>query len=269
MNIPMMIARKQTHTPLTAFRTLTVGALIAIAIMYVYFQAVLLKQIEMPLPIFAGIALVLAAIVAGTPIGGWRWTPLLAVGWGVFLTVGSVDYILYDLSHPENTHMFAWMLMMLGVMLVTILAGVGATVQNYRYAMNERRHPRWLAWGLAVLIAFIIGAVCTAAIPRVDNAAGVSPEVLAALPPITLDSYKGGEIRVKADQIAAFRLENPEAVGHSFDVDELNVHTVMPSGSNSLALFTAAKPGTYTFYCAPHYDKASGQGMRGTLIVEP
>ncbi|HWQ13566.1 MAG TPA: plastocyanin/azurin family copper-binding protein [Roseiflexaceae bacterium] len=43
----------------------------------------------------------------------------------------------------------------------------------------------------------------------------------------------------------------------------------MPAGQDSLALFVAGQPGTYTFYCAPHYDKATGEGMHGTLIVEP
>jgi FG-GAP repeat len=31
----------------------------------------------------------------------------------------------------------------------------------------------------------------------------------------------------------------------------------------------AAEPGTYTFYCRPHADKAARTGMVGTLIVEP
>lgn len=43
----------------------------------------------------------------------------------------------------------------------------------------------------------------------------------------------------------------------------------MPGNSDSLALFKADTPGTYIFYCAPHYNKASGSGMHGTLIVEP
>jgi plastocyanin len=43
----------------------------------------------------------------------------------------------------------------------------------------------------------------------------------------------------------------------------------MPANGESLALFTADTPGVYTFYCSPHYNKATGQGMHGTLIVEP
>jgi plastocyanin len=42
----------------------------------------------------------------------------------------------------------------------------------------------------------------------------------------------------------------------------------MPSGQSSLALFRPTAPGTYTFYCMPHFDKTTGEGMRGTLIVE-
>jgi plastocyanin len=94
--------------------------------------------------------------------------------------------------------------------------------------------------------------------------AGLSKLVVGAL-----DAFKGDEIRVKAGQLTALRLENPDGVGHSFDVDELNLHVAMPNGSESLALFTADTPGAYTFYCAPHYNKATGNSMRGTLIVEP
>ncbi len=69
--------------------------------------------------------------------------------------------------------------------------------------------------------------------------------------------------------MTALRLENRAAVGHSFDLDELDVHVPMPSESKRLALFSADEPGTYTFYCALHYNKVSGEGMHGTLIVEP
>jgi hypothetical protein len=55
---------------------------------------------------------------------------------------------------------------------------------------------------------------------------------------------------------------------HSFDVDEFGVHAPIPSGQSSPALFKPEAPGTYTFYCAPHYDKATGRGMKGMLIVE-
>ncbi len=270
MNIAMMVSRSETDKRLAVLGKLTVGTLIGIAIMFGYFQAMVLKQIEMPLPILSGIALLLAALVAGYPLGGWRWTPLLGASWSGFMIAGNLDHLRYDLVHPENTHVFAWTLvMMLGLTVVGIVAGIAATVQNYRHAPQERRTPPWVPLGLSMLVALLVGAILVAAILRTGRAAQVSPAVLEQLPPVTLNAFNGGDIRVKAGQLAAFRLENPTAAGHSFDVDELSVHIPMPSGSHSLALFSADKPGTYTFYCAPHYDKGSGQGMHGTLIVEP
>ncbi|HEU5101449.1 MAG TPA: cupredoxin domain-containing protein [Roseiflexaceae bacterium] len=160
--------------------------------------------------------------------------------------------------------------MLAAILAVGIIAGLSAAVQNYR-EVDARHAPRWLRAALIALAALVVGLISTAAIPRAPGAV-VSPEVLSILPPVTLQAYNGGEIHVKAGQLTALRLENPDGVGHSFEVDELNVHIAMPSGNDSLALFSAAQPGRYLFYCAPHYDKANdkanGSGMHGTLIVE-
>jgi plastocyanin len=123
-------------------------------------------------------------------------------------------------------------------------------------------------WGYTGLVGLLLGAVIVASIPRAGGPQ-VDPAVLAQLPAVPLEAFAGGEIRVRAGELTALRLANSEAAAHSFDVDELNVHVPMPGDSDSLALFIAPTPGTYTFYCAPHYDKATGSGMRGTLIVEP
>jgi heme/copper-type cytochrome/quinol oxidase subunit 2 len=99
----------------------------------------------------------------------------------------------------------------------------------------------------------------------------VSPRALAALPAVVTrgHAFVGGEIRVRAGERVAFRLENADGVAHSFDVDELDVHVPMPGRATALALFTAGRPGRYVVYCAPHYDRATGQGMKTTLVVEP
>jgi plastocyanin len=162
--------------------------------------------------------------------------------------------------------MFSFVIVAIAVVLVGLAASLSAAVQNYRSA--TRRTPRALPSVLALVAGLVIGAAIVGSIPQAGEAAGVSPETLAELPAVTLDKFDKGEIRVKAGETVALRLENPDPVAHAFVVDELGVDTPMPAGQNSLALFRAAKPGTYTFYCTPHYDKASGEGMHGTLIVE-
>jgi hypothetical protein len=45
--------------------------------------------------------------------------------------------------------------------------------------------------------------------------------------------------------------------------------TPIPPSGTGVAIFKPTQAGTYTFYCQPHYDKATGQGMHGTLVVDP
>lgn len=158
--------------------------------------------------------------------------------------------------------------MLIGLAITALVAGLGATVQNYRLPAAERRLPRWVPWTLTAMLGLFLGAVIAASIPRASGPQ-IDPVVLAELPAVPISAFNGGEIRVRAGELTALRLENTDPVAHSFDVDELNVHVAMPGNSDSMALFKADTPGTYTFYCAPHYDKASGSGMHGTLIVEP
>ena len=44
---------------------------------------------------------------------------------------------------------------------------------------------------------------------------------------------------------------------------------VTTAGANEWSTPKNLKPGTYTFYCHPHANKATGQGMVGRLIVTP
>jgi heme/copper-type cytochrome/quinol oxidase subunit 2 len=263
MQTPITQSIARTRAPLPALTKLSIAALVGVAVSFVYLQVMLLQRIEMPLPVFSVLALVLAGIV-GT---GWRWAPLLCAGWSGFMIAGNGSHMVYDLSHPEDTRLFGFVVVLAAILVVGIVAGLSAAVQNY-HQRDARRAPSWLRAALIALAALVVGLISTAAIPRAAGA-GVSPEVLSTLPPVTLDAYNGGEIRVKVGQLTALRLENPDRVGHSFDVDELNMHIAMPSGDDSLALFTTMQPGRYLFYCAPHYDKVSGSGMHGTLIVEP
>ncbi len=249
-------------------RALVVGALVGFAVMYVYIQAALIKGVEMPLPIFSAVSLLLAALVAGRPVGGWRWAPLLGTAWGLLMAFGNLKLVAHHLAHPEDILPFASQLVLLALAAVAVVGGVAATAQGYRPAA-DRGLAGWMRLGLAAMAGLFVGAVLVAAVPRAGGAVQVAPAALAELPVVPLEVFRGGEIRVRAGELTALRLDNPDAAGHSFDVDELDVHLAMPSGGETLALFRAEAPGAYRFYCAPHYDKASGTGMHGTLIVEP
>jgi heme/copper-type cytochrome/quinol oxidase subunit 2 len=133
--------------------------------------------------------------------------------------------------------------------------------------------PRWFPGFAASIGTFALAAMLVAAIPQSAASAGVSPATLAGLPGLTTANHQfdRGEIKARAGQTVALRLDNTDSSAHAFDIDELNVHVAMAPGTQSLALFTPARPGTYTFYCSlpGHANLAAGTGMIGKLVVTP
>lgn len=251
------------HRPLNGLGRLTLIALLGVTLVLLSFMTLAIGTFD---PILAGIAIV-PLIVAGVVALGWRWAPLLGAlifGLLTLLLVGGVRELV--LTHPSGG-LFTMLLLLAPLILIGLPASVGATVQNYRQA--EPRTPPWLTPALLLVAGLSVGATMVSTIPPAGAAVGVAPETLAALPAVTLLSFDGGMIRVRAGEAVALRLENPDPVSHVFAIDEFGVKAVMPAGSESLALFKPTTPGTYTFYCPPHYDRASGNGMHGTLIVEP
>ena len=263
MKIPIAITHTRARLPLTALDKLTVTGLVGLAVALIYLQAAMSGRLIPPLAVFTVISLV----VAGVVMVGWRWGPLLGALWSSVMVAGTSDNSVYSLTHPAELRSFVLVVFLLAMALIGVGAGIAATVQNYR---GERRAPSALPVALATLVGVAAGAILVAAVAGSSENAGVSPAALAALPALKTANFAfdQAELRVKAGETVALRLENSDTVRHSFDVDEFGIHAPMPSGQRSLALFKPEAPGTYTFYCAPHYDKATGEGMKGILIVD-
>jgi uncharacterized cupredoxin-like copper-binding protein len=142
----------------------------------------------------------------------------------------------------------------------------GATLQNYRAA--GRGAPRGTFAAQTALIGLCVGALLVGALAA-RGSAGVSPEILARLPAISTPGmhFDQPELKIKAGDTIALRLENPHSASHSFDIDALNVHVPVVAGQQGLILLAPTQPGSYSFYCSvPGHREA---GMVGTLIVEP
>ena len=71
--------------------------------------------------------------------------------------------------------------------IVGLVTGIGATAQNYR--SSERKTPRMLAAGLALLIGLFAGAVTTVLIAAGGVNTGVSPATLASLPALKTANF--------------------------------------------------------------------------------
>lgn len=253
--------------PLSALARLTAATLVGGAAALAYAQVGLVHAFLPDLTIFAGLELIAAALIAGVPVGRWRWTPILGALLAALTLALNWGPIVHDLGNPASFHPFAFMAVSVSNALVMLVAGLAATAQNYARPAGERRAPRGLALALVAVATFVAGGVAVAAIPQ-PAGAGVSPETLAGLPALVSPgfAFEPGALRVRSGELVAMRLDNPHAAPHSFDIDALNVHVAMPSGKSALALFEAPAPGTYEFYCAlPGHREA---GMVGTLVVE-
>jgi len=217
-------------------------------------------------------AFMIAALVAGlVAASGRRWSPLPAALVSLFLLYFLSREIRFDLTHPiENKPLFYASAILTSSFLVAIVTGIGATIQNYRRPLEERREPRWTAHALVGLATLCLGAIIVTAMVRqqVDLTAGISPAAMNELPRVTasLVRFTQKEIHVKVGQMVTLRLDNHDLGIHSFDVDEFNVHAPMPAGQSGIAIFKPTKLGNYTFYCSipGHRDL-----MNGTLVVEP
>jgi plastocyanin len=241
--------------------------LIAALIGNVLVGAVMQVQISRlipPLAMIMALTLVIAALCASR----WRWAPLLAVLWSVASIIPGLEPYTYSLTHPAETSGFVVTLVGLALSIITVIAGVAATVAGERPAAEERA-PRWLQGFLIGMATFVLGASLVAAIPQSGATAGVSAEALAQLPALmsARDTFDRAELRTKVGETVALRLENSDTETHYFDIDAFDVHVPMPAGRPALALFTPTAAGSYTFYC--HVPDHREAGMVGTLIVEP
>jgi plastocyanin len=218
---------------------------------------------------------IISLVVAGIAALRFRWVPALGALLCALQLIEGYIFLGNMLTDPDSAATFAFAALFFAITIVGLVAGVGATVQNYRAPRSrpfvDPLAPRWIYPALRALAALVLGGILTTAIQPHGVSTSFSPELMAALPALQAKDYLFDQsiIRAKVGETVALRLDNADGSTHYLDIDELNVHTTIPAGKSNVALFKPTQPGTYTFYCHPHADKAARSGMVGTLIVEP
>ena len=269
MSTPMILTR--THRPYArpTLRTITAAALALNGLVFLFDLFA-----NGPNAINLG-HIIPALVVAGIVASRFRWAPALGALVSAFLLVEGSLFLRDSLTQPDSAVTFAFAATFFATAIVGLVAGVAATVQNYRAPRSrpfvDPPAPRWTYPVLLALTALVLGGILTTAIQPRSIAPGVSPEVLAALPALRAKDnlFDRPEIRAKVGETVALRLDNTDTTTHYLDIDEFNVHALVPAGKSNVAIFKPTQPGSYTFYCHPHADKAARTGMVGTLIVEP
>ena len=269
MSTPIVLTHTYRSYPRPTLRTITIAALVLNALLF-GFDVFSSGPDDINLT-----HVIISLVVAGIVAVRYRWVPALGAVLCALQLVEGYMFLGSMLAQPESAAAFAFAALFFAISVVGLVAGVAATVQNYRAPRSrpfvDQGAPRWTYSALLALIALTLGGILATAIQPRGVLPGVSPEALAALPALRAKDYQFDQsaISAKIGEIVALRLENADTSTHYLDIDELNVHVLIPAGKSNVALFKPTQSGTYTFYCHPHADKAARTGMVGTLVVEP
>jgi plastocyanin len=218
---------------------------------------------------------IISLVTAGLAALRLRWAPVLAALVGALQIVEGSIVLRSALTEPDSTHTFAFAALFFGITIVALVAGVGATVQNYRAPRARplvyQPAPAWVYPALLGLAALILGGILATATQTHGTLPGMSAEALAALPSLTTanQQFDQTNLSAKVGETVVLRLENADTNTHYLDIDEFGVHATIPPGKSNIALFKPTQAGTYTFYCHPHANKEARAGMVGTLVVAP
>jgi plastocyanin len=256
--------------------TLTLIAFLGYVLMYfVGFFIVLFVEgiFFLPMLIFAIFTLLVAGIVAT----GFRWAPLL--GAGVSLATAAFVFLqpeeIYVLTHPAHP-LFNVFVPMAAFGLVTLVAGVGATVQNYRGLGYEPRLPRWSPMALSGLAGIVVGiglvSLLVSTVPQTSAASSRAhgePTVHMTANQFAQNVVlvpKGSKLLLVNDGSVEHILQNGawDASGSPHPAAEPGAPTLhnvdITNGSAEIGPFATA--GVYHIYCTLH------QSMNLTVVVE-
>ena len=175
------------HRVLSALTKVTLAALLGNAVAYTAFQlfSLLFSQGFLP-QFFAGS--IPAILAAGLVATRWRWTP--ALGAALVLITSTIFFLnhqsQYYLTHPGyNPAYFIAGVLSQACALIAVVAGLSATLQNYRTSppglsarASVRPAPSWLRPLLTALSSVVVGmslvALIVAANPQASSASSTT-----------------------------------------------------------------------------------------------
>lgn len=180
-----------------------------------------------------------------------RWVLILATALAALALVGSLPYVLGDLSHPESGWAFVPSALAIVALLVAVLAGIAATL---RASDAPARALAASAVALAVVLT-LVGVVATL---RVEDDPRAEGDIVVQ----AKDTRYPRTVAANAGEVGLY-LENKDLIRHTFVIDDRDVRLELP-GSASRHIRVALTAGTYAFHC----DIPGHESMKGTIEVK-
>lgn len=268
-----------TMTPLlslTALKRTTALALCAIGLIYLFeFLSFWLSGgvVVLPVLILACVTLLLAGFVV-TKVG---WAP--AIGALVVLITSTVTLAQplapSALLHPAlDLERFVVVILVLAGALIVLVAGIAATMRNYRGGSQQT--PRWMGYALTGLFGLVVGMIVVASIVTANPQNGSASTTANGMPTVHLAGSdfltnvvlvpKGEKLLLVDDEAVEHIIQNgfwtpsgtpqPRTEPGAPVVQGLD----LKGGSAVVGPFTTA--GVFHLYCTIH------QGMNLTIVVQ-
>ena len=264
---------------LSTLTRVTLVALLGTALVntaYIALFAVLLHHFFLPAALIACLSPLLAAGLLTTR---WRWTPALGAALVLLITTlfFSQPLLQYYLTHPGYRPAFFFTsVLILACAVVAVVAGLSATLQNYRVYHAVRPTPSWLRPLLLVLCGVVIGMSLVGLLVVANpQASGASPAT-SGEPTVHLgaDNFvqsvvrlpKGSKLLLVNDTAVEHMLENGSWTSSGTPVTSAEpgapaLHNLDSKGGSVLEIGPFNTAGTFHIYCAIH------PGMNLTIIV--
>lgn len=197
--------------------------------------------------------LVMAVLFAGTAAALWgrssRWALYVGIGLPVLAFLGSIRFVVADLSHPESIAGFVPQLLLTLAVLFTAVAS-GAQLAG----SGPRVRSVAVGFGALAVGGLLTSVAATAGLSDDERREG-------DLFVVAEDTEFPAEITTSRGELGLF-LQNADPIRHTFVIEGTDVHQEMP-GSTSRRAEVVLEPGTYRYFC----DVPGHDGMEGTLSV--
>jgi len=269
------VGKRMSRRSLSVLARVTIFSLLIGALAYAVntFQVYLAGSLVVPLII---ITLVMF-VAAGVSAFGLKWTPAVGALLALAILIGSYTqpYFTGHLAHPGDVGSFIPSVVITAAALVAIVAGVAATIQNYRSV--DRPAPRGMGLVLSGVIGVVLGAAIVSLIvtanPSASSASSTSSngEPTVHMGVTSFDQNvvlvpKGSKLLLVDDGQYQHILANGmwEMNGSPKPLTEPGAPTVnnvsITGGSLEIGPFTTA--GVYHLYCTIHVH------MNLTILVQ-
>jgi hypothetical protein len=186
----------------------------------------------------------------------------------VLLLAQNAQDIPYDLARPANNGPFLITIVVLAGALAAIVGGIVAFVEVRRGREVWSRSGR-VSWLPVAVIGIVVGAAATsllAGLVPTGGPAGSEAPTVTGFITVEGTSFVGSSLQMKDGDVLGLFISNPEGIGHSFDIDSLDIHVQVSPNSSTAVAIRPSGPGRLEFYCSVHGHRSGG--MVGAISVE-